>query len=747
MVCIHLQNERSILIEVDLFIFLPFTGGINLLKNYYKEQEVVEPFPEIGNAKESRFYVDMCLVDECLFRGKFNKADIDHHIQMHLNPNQGIQMTIKDISDLTYTIIRGVGGMGKTHLAKQITYQWAKGEILKEIEYLFLINFRTLNTFSSLPTFLSILTELFGSSITESIDENSPNCCFIFDGADEYGGLNNIIEWDRVIKNQVDEDEIGEIPDIDKILHGILNCTNYIFPGRKIILTGRPASCSILVELYLDTTLMALDVIGFNESVVDQYIELFYGNDYKETVICNKLKESTHLRLMSRIPIYLHIMCTLFHEDPEINFRDTHVEMYVWQLAFLFKNHLKGSNTDSVKTLNIFSNSLAKDYIKMLAKLVYEMHTKKKFTFTEEELPEMKDFEYDKGTMIMKVKSDVKRTTYQFFHLTMAEFLSAVHVLIYKEIDVFTFGSDVVTSFWFGLQGGLLDGSKSPQIIRNFVNALGIKQIPESEMLNNFEALKNEVLKRDQSYRSTSWEFFIECYWAFQNKLPRPINTSTFNRLFIGTQMEIKHLIYFLRNEPGVTIEELRINLLPTSRCEMEELVHNLRQCKRIIIRSSIITSLKLFFNEYYKCYVANGVNGNSFCRIHQVYVLDFELNQNIDWMFLIDVDEVHYHCIANDDVTKSIVHLLQNIHRQLGTANKTFKYLGIFISSGYFIEASSAKIENLHISISKDELNKAQNQMVSDMQSHDYKIASIEWTVSISHYYFFSSVSPLSFF
>ena len=708
------------------------------MKNYYKEQETVESLPEIGKVKESRFYVDLCLVDECVFRHKFKKTDIDHHIQMHLNPDPRQQKSIKEITDSLYTIIRGVGGMGKSHLTKEIAYQWAKGEILEEIEYLFLINFRSLNTFSSLPTFLSILTELFGSSITESIDENSPNCCFVFDGADEYGGLNNIIEWDKFTNDEIDEDEIEEVHDIDKILHSVLNPTKYIFPGRKLIMTGRPESCSTLVEMYSDTQVKALDVLGFSESVVAKYIEVFYGDGNETTVknIKTKLEESMHLQLMSRIPIYLHIICSLFHEDSEIKFGDTPVELYVWQLAFLFKNHLKGSKMSSVKTFNIFSNSVARDYIKVLAKLVYEMHINRKFTFTEEELPEMKDFDYDKSTMIMKVESDVGSATYQFFHLTMAEFLSAVHVLIYNEIDVFALGSDVVASFWFGLQGGLMDGSKSPLMIRKFANALGIDRIPKSEMLKHFQALKNEAMKRDMSYRSTSWEFFIECYWAFQNKLPSPINTSTFKRLYIGSPLEIKHLIYFLRNEPGVTIEELRINLLPTMQCDTQDIVCNLNKCEKIIIRSSVVSSLRMFFNEFYERFEAEEAEEEPFCRIHQVYLLDFELNQNIDWMFLVDVDEVHYHCIANDDVPNSIVHLLRNIHQQLYMVNKKVKYLGVFISSGYFIHASSTQVENLHISLSKDEITESHYQMMSDMQRHAYKITSIEWTVSISLLY-----------
>ena len=126
---------------------------------------------------------------------------------------------------------------------------------------------------------------------------------------------------------------------------------------------------------------------------------------------------------------------------------------------------------------------------------------KTKFTFTEEEIPEIKDFDYDKSGMITKAESDVVGTTFQFFHLTLAEFLSAVHIIFNKEIDVFSLGSDVITSFWFGLQGGLIDNSASPRIINKFINALGVKPIPQSHILDSFVGLKNEVMKRNESNR------------------------------------------------------------------------------------------------------------------------------------------------------------------------------------------------------------------------------------------------------
>ena len=70
------------------------------------------------------------------------------------------------------------------------------------MEYLFLITCRTLVKYSSSPSFLNILTEIYGKSITQFIDENSTKCCFLFDGADEYGGLNNIVAFDKVKKNE-----------------------------------------------------------------------------------------------------------------------------------------------------------------------------------------------------------------------------------------------------------------------------------------------------------------------------------------------------------------------------------------------------------------------------------------------------------------------------------------------------------------------------------------------------------------
>ena len=74
----------------------------------------------------------------------------------------------------------------------------------------------------------------------------------------------------------------------------MLNPKRRIFLDSKIILTGRPHSCDTLMELYSDTKLKAVDIIGFSEKVVDDYIKTFFGNDNGNTNTYSRETEGEH---------------------------------------------------------------------------------------------------------------------------------------------------------------------------------------------------------------------------------------------------------------------------------------------------------------------------------------------------------------------------------------------------------------------------------------------------------------------
>ena len=74
--------------------------------------------------------------------------------------------------------------------------------------------------------------------------------------------------------------------------------------------------------------------------------------------------ENEDLRLMSRIPLYLNIICSLYHEDSDIDLGDSPLELYTWEMAFLLQKHIcKDQNISELPTIQIFNESLGETII------------------------------------------------------------------------------------------------------------------------------------------------------------------------------------------------------------------------------------------------------------------------------------------------------------------------------------------------------------------------------------------------
>ena len=79
-----------------------------------------------------------------MYFSKYKISDRDYHIKQQLTL-QGTH-SLDDIVFDSTTIISGVAGVGKSHVAAgEISYRWAREEILQNIDTLFLIKCRDLN--------------------------------------------------------------------------------------------------------------------------------------------------------------------------------------------------------------------------------------------------------------------------------------------------------------------------------------------------------------------------------------------------------------------------------------------------------------------------------------------------------------------------------------------------------------------------------------------------------------------------
>ena len=85
------------------------------------------------------------------------------------------------------TLVRGVGGAGKTVMMKTIAIQWAQNRLWRKIEYLFFLTFRELNLYN-----VSTLKELLELKYPEVFNKVKfiklfdLDILFLLDGVDEF---------------------------------------------------------------------------------------------------------------------------------------------------------------------------------------------------------------------------------------------------------------------------------------------------------------------------------------------------------------------------------------------------------------------------------------------------------------------------------------------------------------------------------------------------------------------------------
>ena len=141
----------------------------------------------------------------------------------------------------------GKAGIGKTTLIKQVASQWAKKEIWKHIEYLFVITLRQLRqdrklTLGDLLLDGLSLTKEEKTAALNHLRENASTVMIVTEGWDE-------IKYTD--EEGTERDDTKKV-ELNTILSSILE--NIMMPGAKVLITSRPNNnvpvCERSAELY-----------------------------------------------------------------------------------------------------------------------------------------------------------------------------------------------------------------------------------------------------------------------------------------------------------------------------------------------------------------------------------------------------------------------------------------------------------------------------------------------------------------
>ena len=429
-----------------------------------------------------------------------SKSDFRDEAKRHLDNLKAAAGDAIDISNLIdekcrVTFIRGIAGMGKSVLAKQLTYGWANGDIYQNFNMCVMFECRDLNYFKDHEGAELKKHEILGKFIKSKVDYNLGNgegVLFIVDGLDE---LYDITEKDSII---------GQL------------LSRKIYPMSKVILTGRPHIEDKVTGHDNMGCLSKVEINGLSEDQIDEYVDKFSSReDHKERINTARRSSKGFLPIMY-VPQFLNTLCCVaILSKGEAVLNST--ELYCWTVYLLLKQHADKDGSSRKMASEVFSDF--SQTLSTLSEVCHNLLTKNKIIFEGSielllgEVGKDKDFV---ESLFVDVSDNIT-DKYQFKHLSLMEFLSALYIckkdmknLLEIIKDNLKKGFIEVVSF----ACRLLSGFSYEGIIKELLkNVVGLEQVAnEKQLLDDVIELLNECGLDDDTKLSRSFEiitFFL----------------------------------------------------------------------------------------------------------------------------------------------------------------------------------------------------------------------------------------------
>ncbi|KAJ0012233.1 hypothetical protein NQD34_013208 [Periophthalmus magnuspinnatus] len=320
-------------------------------------------------------------------------------------------------------LTKGVAGVGKTILTQKFCLDWAEGRANQDLQLLFPFAFRELNVLRDTQFSLVGLMHHFFSSSKSLCNFQQLQVLFIFDGLDE-------------CRLPLDFNQAPVLTDPTESVSVHILLVNLIrgslLPSALLWLTTRPAAAN---QIPAECVSMVTEVRGFADPQKEQYFRKRFRD--QATAVISHIKSIRSLHIMSHIPIFCWILSTVIQKlleqtvTPELP--QTLTQMYIHFLVVQAKvqniKYHKGSGVDLHWTPE------TREMVRSLGKLAFEQLQKGNLIFYECDLSEC-GLDAAAASVYSGVFTQVFREelglyqdkVYCFIHLSVQEFLAALHV-------------------------------------------------------------------------------------------------------------------------------------------------------------------------------------------------------------------------------------------------------------------------------------------------------------------------------
>ncbi|CAL8308997.1 unnamed protein product [Merluccius merluccius] len=324
----------------------------------------------------------------------------------------------------------GVAGIGKTILTHKFTLDWAEGKANQDIHFTFPFTFRELNLLKGKEfSLVGLLHHFFIETKQAGICRYDPfQVVFILDGLDE---CRLPLDFQ---KNRIWTD-VTAPTSVDVLLTNLIR--GDLLPSARIWITTRPAAAN---QIPAECVGMVTEVRGFADPQKEEYFMKKISDETLARKIISHVKKSRSLQIMCHIPVFCWITATVMEDLFTTSQRGEEMPNTVTQMYihFLRVQSIQGDRKyhGTAETDPPWSPE-SKETIVSLGKLAFNQLEKGNLIFYQADLAEcgidIRAASVYSGvfTQIFKEECGLYQDkVFCFVHLSIQEFLAALHVLL-----------------------------------------------------------------------------------------------------------------------------------------------------------------------------------------------------------------------------------------------------------------------------------------------------------------------------
>ncbi|XP_078140677.1 NACHT, LRR and PYD domains-containing protein 3-like [Centroberyx gerrardi] len=339
-------------------------------------------------------------------------------------------------------LTNGIAGIGKTFLVHKLILDWTKRRTNQDVHLIFPFTFRQLNSlkgerfrFAELiheciwetkdikeEALNEIFTKLQKSG-NKNYNKSKFKLLFVLDGLDE-----SRLQLDFTA-NEKRSIDVTESTRVEVLLTNLIK--GKLLPSARLWITTRPAAANQIPGDFVD---MVTEVRGFTDPQKEEYFRKRFRDEEQARRIISHIKTSRSLHIMCHIPVFCWVTATVLEDLLKTSEREdlpkTLTEMYTKFLVF---------QIDQTKEKYGAENCI--QYIQSLAKLAFHQLEKGNLIFYEKDLKEC-GINFTEASVYSGVFTEIfkeqdrpkkdkdKNKMFSFVHLSIQEFLAAVHVVL-----------------------------------------------------------------------------------------------------------------------------------------------------------------------------------------------------------------------------------------------------------------------------------------------------------------------------